>query len=150
MNQANAAYASAVNTIQGNINGAESMRGRLVAEYISLARAATNAYNSELQQHSPSKVFEKSGENTVEGAIVGTQKKAPELLKTYTALGAGVADRYSNSVSTMPSLATFSPNNNVQVAVHIGDRELTNMMYSGIVRKIETTNRNASAMAGRR
>ena len=148
MNQSNQAYQNAVNTVQGYINGTAAMREKLVLQYINLANAANDAYKRTLSINSPSKVFEQNAVWTVEGAIEGTKKKAPELAQVYRDLASGAEGSYS-SVSPMPNLGgmNFASSNTVQV--FLGDKELTNLMYSGIVRKIESTNRNANASAGR-
>ena len=149
MNQANQAYQNAVNTVQGYINGTRAMTDRVVAEYVNLANAANNAYKRTLDQHSPSRVFERNAEDTVEGAIIGTKKKAPELAKTYGELAAESAGAYAGAL-TVPSMGSIITAQKPTVQVYLGDRELTNIMYTGIVRKIENTNRNASAAAGRK
>ena len=151
MNQANAAYAAAVDTIRGNIAGAESMRGQLTNEYASLARAASQAYRNELQIRSPSKVMEKNAVYTVEGIIEGARKMLPKVEQTFDDIGAATVGSYGAGASSYsaPDIGQYNVQPTTVVNVHLGDRELTNVMYSGIVKKIESTNRNASAAAGR-
>ena len=151
MNQANAAYSAAVDTIRGNIAGAESMRGQLTNEYASLARAASQAYRNELQIRSPSKVMEKNAVYTVEGIIEGARKMLPKVEQTFDDIGAATVGSYGAGASSYsaPDIGQYNVAPTTVVNVHLGDRELTNVMYSGIVKKIESTNRNASAAAGR-
>ena len=149
MNQENKAYQNAVSTISGFLNGSESMRGAIASKYDSLAQTANNAFRNRLQIQSPSKVFEKSGEFTVDGAVQGVEKKLPELAKVYSAMGALSFNQYASAVEPAAPLPGTSGGANIGVNVYLGNKELTNTMYSGIVKRIETTNRNASAMAGR-
>lgn len=149
MNQENRAYQNAVNTISGFLNGSESMRGAIASKYDSLAQTANNAFRNRLQIQSPSKVFEKSGEYTVQGVVQGVENEMPELAKVYSAMGALSFNQYAGAVESAAPLPGTSGGANIGVNVYLGNKELTNTMYSGIVKKIETTNRNASAMAGR-
>ncbi len=73
------AGAVGANTIQGYIDGAESMRSQLKAKYKSLANAANRAYADTLEIHSPSRVFYELGKNTVLGAVLGAQDNAAKL-----------------------------------------------------------------------
>ena len=65
------------------INGAEGMRGELVAKYDSLAAAANQAYKSRLDINSPSRVFREDGKNSMLGAIEGAEEERPHLEDTY-------------------------------------------------------------------
>lgn len=149
MNQENKAYQNAVNTIRGFINGSESMRSQIASEYDSLAQTANNAFRNRLQIKSPSKVFEQSGKYTVEGVVKGVENELPTLARAYTAMGDLSFDRYAGAIESAAPLPGTSASPNIGVNVYLGNKELTNMMYSGIVKKIESTNRNASAAAGR-
>ena len=149
MNQENKAYQNAVSTISGFLNGSESMRGAIASKYDSLAQTANNAFRNRLQIQSPSKVFEKSGEFTVQGVVQGVENELPELAKVYSAMGALSFNQYASAVEPAAPLPGTSGGANIGVNVYLGNKELTNTMYSGIVKRIETTNRNASAMAGR-
>lgn len=149
MNQENKAYQNAVSTISGFLNGSESMRGAIASKYDSLAQTANNAFRNRLQIQSPSKVFEKSGEFTVQGVVQGVENELPELAKVYSAMGALSFNQYASAVEPAAPLPGTSGGTNIGVNVYLGNKELTNTMYSGIVKRIETTNRNASAMAGR-
>lgn len=77
------AGAAGAATIQGYINGAEGMRGELVAKYDSLAAAANQAYKSRLDINSPSRVFREDGKNSMLGAIEGAEEERPHLEDTY-------------------------------------------------------------------
>lgn len=114
LNQADKAYESGLNTIQGFINGSEFMRTQIVKEYESLADAAVSAYNRKVQINSPSRRFAKSGRESVQGAIVGTQQEKPKLEKVYRELGGAVLDAYqraepSQAIAAMQA-AVFSRN----------------------------------------
>lgn len=150
MNQENQAYQNAVNTIRGFINGSESMRGQIESEYSSLAQSANRAFRNTLQIKSPSKVFERNAEDTGEGVIKGVKNKIPDVIRAYTEMANASESGYSGALAAAPALPSGSFTTSPVVNVYLGDRELTNTMYSGIVKRIETTNRNASAMAGRR
>lgn len=92
------AGAAGAATIQGYIDGAESMRSSLVAKYQSLAAAANAAFNATLEIHSPSKVFERSGVNTVQGDIVGAESQRENLERTYESLALAAAGAYEKAL----------------------------------------------------
>ena len=81
-------------TIEGYIEGAESMRSSLVSTYRSLARAANNAYKSTLDINSPSRVFREHGKNTVRGAIEGVEEEKDSFERVYTALAEAAVRAY--------------------------------------------------------
>lgn len=85
-------------SIQGYIDGAESMRSQLVATYKSLAQAANNAYKSTLSIASPSKVFEEHGKNTVKGAVVGVERNEDELVRAIEHMGERASEAAETSL----------------------------------------------------
>lgn len=91
------AQAAGTATIDGYIDGAESMRSSLVSTYRSLADAANNAYKSTLEIHSPSRVFKEDGKNTIRGAIEGAEEEGPNLERTYSTLAASAIRAYEKS-----------------------------------------------------
>ena len=91
------AQAAGMATIDGYIDGAESMRSSLVSTYHSLADAANNAYKSTLEIHSPSRVFKEDGKNTIRGAIEGAEEEGPNLERTYSTLAASAIRAYEKS-----------------------------------------------------
>lgn len=91
------AQAAGMATIDGYIDGAESMRSSLVSTYRSLADAANNAYKSTLEIHSPSRVFKEDGKNTIRGAIEGAEEEGPNLERTYSTLAASAIRAYEKS-----------------------------------------------------
>lgn len=88
------AGAAGAATIEGYIEGAESMRSSLVSTYQSLARAANNAYKSEPDIHSPSRVFKEDGRNTIRGDIEGAEEMRGELERTYESLAQSAIRAY--------------------------------------------------------
>ena len=70
------------------------MRSSLVSTYRSLARAANNAYKSELDIHSPSRVFKEDGRNTIRGDIEGAEEMRGELERTYESLAQSAIRAY--------------------------------------------------------
>lgn len=88
------AGAAGAATIEGYIEGAESMRSSLVSTYRSLAQAANRAYKSELDIHSPSRVFREDGKNTVRGAIEGAEAERENLERTYASLAESALKAY--------------------------------------------------------
>ena len=91
------AQAAGMATIDGYIDGAESMRSSLVSTYRSLANAANDAYKSTLDIHSPSRVFRESGKNTIRGAIEGAEEEGENLERTYSALAESAIRAYQKS-----------------------------------------------------
>lgn len=81
------AGAAGAATIQGYIDGAESMRSQLIATYQSLAAAANAAYKSTLSINSPSRVFREHGKNTVLGAVEGVEQNEDALVKAIEHMG---------------------------------------------------------------
>ena len=94
MNQENEAYANGVFTIQGFLDGSESMREQIVKKYNSLAEAANKAWKEKQEINSPSKVFERYGSNDMDGVIVGAKKKERELREQHTRLAAAAGEAY--------------------------------------------------------
>lgn len=92
------AGAAGAATIQGYIDGAESMRSQLVAKYRSLAAAANAAFSATLEIHSPSKVFERDGVNTIQGDIVGAESQRENLERTYESLALAAAGAYEKAL----------------------------------------------------
>ena len=91
------AGAAGAATIEGYIEGAESMRSSLVSTYRSLARAANNAYKSTLDIHSPSRVFRDDGRNTILGAIEGGEDMRSQLERTYESLAKSAIRAYERA-----------------------------------------------------
>ena len=91
------AQAAGVATIDGYIDGAESMRSSLASTYRSLANTANNAYKSTLEIHSPSRVFKEDGKNTIRGAIEGAEEEGQNLERTYSALAESAIRAYEKS-----------------------------------------------------
>lgn len=149
LNKADAAYVSGAQTIQGYIRGSEAYRSAIIAEYTSLANAANDAWKRTLQQHSPSKVFEANGMNDIKGAILGAEGMRKELTDTFDSLALAAAQAfnpaaYSTNISNYAGATTL----NNQVAVYIGDKELTGYMATGVIKAISDNARNG--YAGRR
>lgn len=92
------AGAAGAATIEGYIEGAEGMRSALVSTYKSLARAANNAYKSELDIHSPSRVFREDGKNTIRGAIEGAEEEKAALAATYENIAKTAIDSMRKSI----------------------------------------------------
>jgi hypothetical protein len=92
------AGAAGVATIQGYIDGAESMRSTLTATYRSLAQAANAAYKAALDIKSPSRVFWEDGRNTIRGAIGGAEEERPRLEQTYEAAARAAIEAFERSL----------------------------------------------------
>lgn len=95
MDKADEMYQSGINSIQGYINGTEELRDDLIAQFQSLANSAEGAFNVELEEHSPSRVFRRSGRYSVQGAVLGAEDEKPNLIETYTDLGKSVISAYT-------------------------------------------------------
>ena len=147
LNKADAAYISGAQTIQGYIRGAESYRSAIIAEYTSLAQAANDAYKRTLDQHSPSRVFYRNAQDTVEGAILGTESMRDALEASYISLADTAAAAFAPEVSNISNYGGLSNVNN-EVAVYIGDKELTGYLAPTIIKNISESQR--SGYAGRR
>lgn len=102
------AGASGAATIQGYIDGAESMRSQLTAKYRNLALAANAAFNAALEIHSPSRVAMQSGSNYIKGDIIGAEMERANLERTYEGLARSAYAAYERgrpSATEEPSAA---------------------------------------------
>lgn len=102
------------NSIQGAIDGAEAKRSSLVSTYRSMAQAASQAYSSELQINSPSKVFARSGAGTMEGAALGAEENVYLVENAMRDAGQKTSEAYMEgqskiSISSASSIAVFDP-----------------------------------------
>ena len=102
------------NSIQGAIDGAEAKRSSLVSTYRSMAQAASQAYSSELQINSPSKVFARSGAGTMEGAALGAEENVYLVENAMRDAGQKTSEAYMEgqsqiSISSADSIAVFDP-----------------------------------------
>lgn len=81
------AAAAGADTIQGYIDGAESMRSKLIETFESLARAAEAAYRAPLDQHSPSRVFKRNAKDTIAGAVLGVEEDEHKFIEAIEGMG---------------------------------------------------------------
>lgn len=147
------AGAAGAATIQGYIDGAESMRAQLVAKYTALAKAANNAYKGELKIKSPSRVFMEDGKNSMKGAILGGEEEREHLEATYASLGksafeafseatGNAADNYSTAVTEALNAAQqAAPSSMVEPSRDAGQREQT----AAIVQALTKTDKGGDA-----
>ena len=84
MDLATEAKTSAVNTINGYINGVRGRSAVLNLTMTQAAQSAMNAWKSALDEHSPSRKMMESGENTIKGAIIGVEAMKSDLSKAYS------------------------------------------------------------------
>lgn len=140
------AGAAGAATIQGYIDGAESMRAQLVAKYAALAKAANNAYKGELKIKSPSRVFKEDGKNSMEGAILGGEEERAHLEATYASLGksafdafsqatGNAADNYSEAMTAALNAAQrATPSSTVEPRKDAGQQEQTAAIVQAITK----------------
>ena len=86
------AYTIGQNNIQGLINGAASKTRELIAQYQTMAREAQAAYMREVDQHSPSKKFQKIGSNDIKGIIEGAGGEKESLVAAYSDVAKAAVD----------------------------------------------------------
>ena len=90
MDLGNEAAESGKSTIQGFINGANSMLPQVQAAYSSIAQAAIDAIDAKLDIHSPSRVMMEKADMTWAGYINETKAMQPKLEEAMAAaVGAG-------------------------------------------------------------
>ena len=70
---------SAINTIQGYLDGIDGRTGELYAKMRTVAKGALDSWKGALDEHSPARKFEKSGHNSVAGYLLGWEKDAQKL-----------------------------------------------------------------------
>ena len=107
------AAASGRNTIQGFINGANSMLPAVRSAYAAIARAAMNAIDSTLDINSPSKEMEWRAEMTWAGYINQTKAMEKDVEQAMAAAAESGADAASVQVVTfapelMAALSAYS------------------------------------------
>lgn len=100
--------------IQGVIDGVLAKQEALNETMRKSAQSASQAYSSELQINSPSKVFEGHGAGTQEGAVKGVQKNTylveDEMRKSAQKASKAYADEQTKiSISSAGSIAVFDP-----------------------------------------
>lgn len=95
MDLSDKAKESALNTINGYINGVRSQSGSLNLAMTKAAQDALNAWKKVFKEASPSRAMMESGENAIKGAIIGVEKKQGELVQLYTAMGEKLLDGLS-------------------------------------------------------
>lgn len=73
-------------TIQGFIDGVKEMASSVINAVKSVFAGATSAANSQLEIHSPSRVFYRIGDNTMQGAQLAITDKLPDLRSSGLAI----------------------------------------------------------------
>lgn len=84
MDQRGAAYAAGVNTMQGYVNGINSMQSAVVAANVRVAQAGMTATKNTTRQRSPSKAYEEIAKLDVQGIVVGVEKNAPDAARAFS------------------------------------------------------------------
>lgn len=92
MDKSNEAYTVGENNIKGLINGANSLKKDLIAQYRAMGKAAIDAYKQEVDQHSPSKAFQQAGHFDIQGLIYGAEHEKNNLESSYSHLGKTAAN----------------------------------------------------------
>ena len=96
---------SGKNSIQGYIDGANSMSGELAKAFENLAKKyVIGSMKNALDEHSPSRVFAKIGEYTVEGFIVGINNNCEKVAKVTSSLGKSAISAMSSSISRIADI----------------------------------------------
>lgn len=88
------------NFVQGFINGLEDVPliGKLVSAAKGLGGKALNSLNESLDEHSPSKETEKSGENFDEGFKIGVEENSDGVKKTIKKVGKEWLDELTKTI----------------------------------------------------
>ena len=81
------AKTSAVNTINGYINGVRAQSGSLNLTMTKAAQDALNAWKKVFKEASPSRAMMESGENAIKGAVIGVENEQGKLVSLYTTMG---------------------------------------------------------------
>ena len=94
---------SGKNYVSGITQGVSNNRllNNLYLKVQSLGRGMVNALNTSLDEHSPSKLTEKTGINFVQGLINGTLDKRKEVLNSVEALGNDMANRLNMNLDEL-------------------------------------------------
>ena len=94
---------SGKNYVSGITQGVSNNRllNNLYLKVQSLGRGMVNALNTSLDEHSPSKLTEKTGINFVQGLINGTLDKRKEVLNSVELLGNDMANRLNMNLDEL-------------------------------------------------
>ena len=135
-------YNIGANLCMGIVKGIQWKQNDAINAAASTAHAIVNKTRSIMAISSPSKVYEEIGKYMDLGLAEGIAKysRVPE---------AAITDM-SNGLIQTPDLSRYGTSSaiNNQVAVYIGDKELTAIMAAGVVKNISTNQRARYAAAG--
>ena len=100
----NSFFNSGSNATQGFINGLKSKTSAVTAAGRALGRAALNATNKALDEHSPSKEYEKSGLFAGEGLVMGLEESQDKVYTSAFGLGKMAVKGLKNMMSKIGDL----------------------------------------------
>jgi len=135
MDQSEAAAESGKATVQGLIDGADSLKPQLVAKFKEIAAAGMQGYNDQSGIASPSKEMAKSGRFTMQGLILRIEERQPDLVKaleesakaaSYAAEHA-IPKGYEKALGSMSvsNMSSSTVNNSTQTVVVNSPKALT-------------------------
>ena len=101
MNLEDDTYQIGQNNIQGLIDGSVSQKAALVEAYAAMGYAALEAYKRAVDQHSPSKEFEKAGRFDIQGIIEGAENEKEKLAAAYAEAARLAMSSYSSTAKEM-------------------------------------------------
>ena len=135
----NEMYNHGVNAMQGFINGMESKRQAIKNKVADLAKAASKTFTVKLQIQSPSKLFERYGEDTVAGFVGGVEQSLSSVraaMNDFGSVAAGVATtaRGANvqQISSYPAAAPVQTTTNVTQNIYGMDRSPAQVLREAI------------------
>ena len=99
-------YGLGQSTIDGLIAGIKANAPGAYTAATEAARGVANAYKKQNDQHSPSRVMRKIGQNDAEGVILGLKDREGELLKQAAKLASITSGGYSIPAVSLGSIAT--------------------------------------------
>lgn len=117
LNQNGPAYMSARQTMQGFIDGADSMASRVSARYYAVGRSAIDALKRATRQASPSKEAAEVGVNIGKGLVVGGDKEKRDVENAYEGLGRAAIDAMAMPAIPQSVFNNSSPVNNINRSV---------------------------------
>ena len=99
-------YTLGQSTIDGLIAGIKANAPGAYTAATEAAKGVANAYKKQSDQHSPSRVMRKIGQNDADGVILGLKDREGELLKQAAKLASITSGGYSIPAVSLGSIAT--------------------------------------------
>ncbi len=108
------------NIVSGLRNGIINQKGKLLTEVKGMARDINNAFKTELDIHSPSRVMRQNGQMVGEGLVLGMKDKTSDIQASFNNLNTDMSMGYTPENSVMNSSnSTHTETNNINPNINV-------------------------------